>query len=298
MRVATSSISNSVIDQIQALNAQQTKLQNDISSGRRISQPSDDPAAVERVLNLQSEQRTIEQFQSNASRALELSQASYSGLQSLKSVSDRAGQLVALGSTDVNASSMSGYATELNQLIEHTLDVLNTSYGGNFIYGGTATDTAPFVAQRDASGQIASVSYVGNNASQSIALSATSSVQPGTTGTANAALGNYLTKLISLRDALASGSTTTVAALQPDISSGEDTVITAMADAGGTQARIQAAQTQQQDRLTSIASLISGEADTDVPSTMVKLSQTQTAYEAALSSAAKIMKLSLLDYLN
>jgi flagellar hook-associated protein 3 FlgL len=34
-----------------------------------------------------------------------------------------------------------------------------------------------------------------------------------------------------------------------------------------------------------------------MPSTIVKLNQTQTAYQAALQSAANIMKLSLLDYI-
>jgi flagellar hook-associated protein 3 FlgL len=43
--------------------------------------------------------------------------------------------------------------------------------------------------------------------------------------------------------------------------------------------------------------LISSEADVDLPTTVVKLSQTQTAYQAALASAAKIMSISLLDYI-
>jgi len=43
--------------------------------------------------------------------------------------------------------------------------------------------------------------------------------------------------------------------------------------------------------------LVSGEVDADMPSTIVALNQAQTAYQAALQSSAKIMKISLLDYI-
>ena len=47
----------------------------------------------------------------------------------------------------------------------------------------------------------------------------------------------------------------------------------------------------------SLESLVSSEASVDLPTTIVKLNQAQTAYQAALSSAAKVMNLSLLDYI-
>ena len=51
------------------------------------------------------------------------------------------------------------------------------------------------------------------------------------------------------------------------------------------------------DRVMSLETLVSNEASVDLPTTIVKLNQTQTAYQAALSSAAKVMNLSLLDYI-
>ena len=70
-----------------------------------------------------------------------------------------------------------------------------------------------------------------------------------------------------------------------------------MADSGGIQTRIEAAQAQQKDRVMSLELLVSNEASVDLPTTIVKLNQTQTAYQAALASAAKVMNLSLLDYI-
>ena len=74
-------------------------------------------------------------------------------------------------------------------------------------------------------------------------------------------------------------------------------MVGALADNGGVQTRIEASQAQQADRTTSVDQLISSETSADLPATIVKLNQTQTAYQAALQSAANIMHLSLLDYI-
>ena len=101
----------------------------------------------------------------------------------------------------------------------------------------------------------------------------------------------------SPRQALISTDIDAVRATQADLVVGENLIIAAMADSGGIQTRIEAAQAQQKDRVMSLESLVSSEASVDLPTTIVKLNQAQTAYQAALSSAAKVMNLSLLDYI-
>src|SRR5438105_7716483 len=118
MRIATNTISDGIVRQIQQLSTQQSRLQTQVATGLRISQPEDDPAAVGRVLNLETERRGIEQFGSNAQRALELAQASYSGLQGIKKVSDRAGELATLGTGTLGVDAMKAYGTETDQLVE------------------------------------------------------------------------------------------------------------------------------------------------------------------------------------
>jgi flagellar hook-associated protein 3 FlgL len=298
MRISSNSVSDGMIRQIQQLTADQAKLQMQVSTGRRITQAEDDPAAVGRVLNLQSEQRQLEQYGNNAGRALLLAQTSFSGLQGLKKVSDRAGEIATLGSSTLGPQGMSSYAIELDQLIEQALQVGNTRSGNDYVYGGTAVDAAPFVATRDVNGKILSIANNGNGAQASIPLSEATTVTPSTSSATNTGIGAFITSLISLRDALASGSSTGVRAAAQGVTTGEDVIISAMADNGGIQTRIEAARAQQDDRAASLATLVSEESSADLPSTIVKLNQTQTAYQAALASAAKIMNLSLLDYLH
>ena len=297
MRITNNTVSESIVGQIQQLGTQQAKLQTQVATGQRIFQPEDDPAAVGRVLDLQTEQRRIAQFKKNADRALELSQASFSGLQSIKKVSDRASEIGTLGAGALNPAQTKAYASEVNQLIEEAIDLGNSKFGNDYLYSGTAVSTAPFVATRDAQGNVTSVAYAGNTSQASIALSETASVTPNTAGTTNTGLKDFINQLVALRDALNGGSPTAVQAVQPGLVTSEDQLVGALAEHGGVQARIEANQEQQADRSTDVEKLVSGETDVDLPSTIVKLTQTQTAYQAALQSAASIMRISLLDYI-
>jgi flagellar hook-associated protein 3 len=297
MRIASNTLSDSMVRQIQQLTSEQAKLQLQVSSGRRITQPEDDPAAVGRVLGLQSEQRQIKQYASNALRALTLAQTSYSGLQGLKKVSDRIGELSTLGTGALSADSMRTYATEVEQLLEQALQLANSRQGGDYIYGGTAVDSPPFVASRDADGKITGITYAGNAEQAAIPLSEATTVTPSTSGATNAGLADFLNTLVALRDSLNTGDIEGVRATHAGLTTAEDLIIGAMADNGGVQTRIEAAQSQQQDRAVNLESLISDESFVDLPTTIVKLNQTQTAYQAALASTAKIMNLSLLDYI-
>jgi flagellar hook-associated protein 3 FlgL len=297
MRIASNTVSDGIVRQIQHLGTQQARLQTQVATGLRISQPEDDPAAVGRVLNLESERRQLEQFGLNARRALEVSQASFSGLQGMIKISARAGELATLGTGLLGADAMKAYGTEVDQLIEQALQAGNTRFNGDYIYAGTAVDAPPFEATRDTNGKITSVAYMGNAATASIPLSEASAITPGTSGATNVGLRDFINELVALRDALNSGDPATVSALQNGLNASEDTLVFAVADSAGIQTRIEAGRSQQTDRLTSLDALVSSETDADLPATIVRLNQTQTAYQAALQSGASLMRLSLLDYI-
>lgn len=297
MRITNNTLSENIVRQIQQLGSQQAKMQTQVATGQRIFQPEDDPTAVGRVLDLESEQREIAQYLRNADRALELSLASFAGLQQVKKVSDRATEIGTLGTGAISPESSRAYASEVDQLIEQTLQLANTKFRNDYIFAGTAVDTPPFAATRNAQGQVTSVAYAGNSARAAIQLSENASIAPSTTGATNTGLRDFLNDLVALRDALTAGDTAAVVTAQEGLIEGEDMLVAALAEHGGVQVRIEANQAQQRDRADNLESLVSAETDADLPSTIVRLNQTQTAYQAALQSAANIMRLSLLDYI-
>lgn len=297
MRISNNTLTDSIVRQIQNLGTQQTKLQTQVATGQRIFQAEDDPAAMGRVLDLESEQRKIAQYLRNSGRALEVSQASFSGLQSLKKISDRATEIGTLGSGAISPESSRAYASEIDQLIEQAVQFGNTRFRNDYIFAGTAVDTPPFTVTRGSDGKIASVAYAGNAERSSVQLSENASIDPSTTGATNSGIGDFLNQLVALRNALATGTPSDVSAVQTNLLAKEDLLVNALAEHGGIQTRIEANKAQQTDRADNLEALVSAETDVDLPSTIVKLNQSQTAYQAALQSAGMIMKLSLLDYI-
>jgi len=297
MRIASNTIQDNIVRQIQTLGGQTARLQTQVATGQRIDSADDDPAAAGRVLSQQSELRRVEQYSLNANRALEISQASFSGLNSLKDVSDRATEIATLGRSPLGSEALNAYATEVNQMIEQLMQTGNSRLGNDYIFAGTAVDAPPFTATRDAAGNITSASYVGNTSQAGIPLSEVASVTPFTNPATNQGIGDMINNLVALRDALKAADGNAIATSQANLETSEDLLVSALADNGAVQLRIEVQQNQQQTRGDNIVGLVSSETAVDLPKSIVLLNQSQTAYQAALQSAANIMRISLLDYI-
>ena len=298
MRITNNMVTDNLLNEIQQLNTQQSSLQTEVGSGLALSQPSDNPAAVGQVLQLQSQNTQLAQYGDNASRALSVSQASYSGLNSLMQVFDRASELAAEGGNQVDASDGPTLASEVDQLVQQATSVANSQLGSEYLYGGTATTTQPFTTTLNGQGQITGVTYAGNSSTAPIPLSSTTTLSPWTSGATNTGIGDFINTLASLRDALQSGDPNALATAQTNLNTAEGVLTGAVAETGAVQARIQSDQTQQQSEQTSIGSQISSLADADLPTTIVKLNQVQLAYQAALQTAGQVMNLSILNYIH
>jgi len=298
MRITNNMVTGSIMTELQQLETQQSSLQTEVSSGLAVTQPSDNPQTFSQVIELQGQSNQLQQFDANATQALNVANASYAGLSSLQQIYDRASQLGALGTSAVDGTSQQAHATEVDQLIQQAVQVGNTQLGSSYLFAGTADSSPPIAATTNASGTITAVSYAGNSGATPIPISETSTVVPGTSGETNSGIADFINNLISLRDALQSGGATGISAANSNLSASEDVITTAVADNGAVQARIQSDQTQQQALASQDATMISNAADADLPTLMVQLNQAQLAYQAALQSSASVMHLSILNYIN
>ena len=297
MRVPTNSFSNTLISQLQNLTGKQSTLQNEIATGQRITNPSDDPAAIARVLRLQGEKREIQQFARNHDRALNVSQSSFSNIKQLKESSDRAGEIAVLGVGTNGRDALAAYAKETDQMIEQALQTANTKYSGEHLFGGTKSDTAPFTAARDAAGRITSIAYTGAAAGAEVRISEGAKLSPFTTGPENQKLADFINHLVNLRDALETGTGAAVQAVRPTLETSENDFLITLSGIGAKQTRLEADRNQNESRFAELDRLTSAETDADLPSTVVQLTQAQTAYQAALQSGSRILSMSLLDYI-
>ena len=310
MRVTNSSLSNSLVDELNRLTARQGRLQQQAASGQRITAPEDDPAAMERVLALRNENSNTAQYSQNIAVLKERANNSFSALQAVKTISDRAGEIATLADGTRSPQELQAYAAELTQMIKQAVDTMNTKYQGSYLFGGTMSDQQPFTIATDTNGNVTGVTYNGNTTVNSAEIDTGSTVSvdvPGanTTGTGPRGLvadsrtgADFFNHLISLQNHLLAGDTASISSTdRPGLQADEDNLIYQVANNGAAQTRLDTAASVASDRTLSLQKMMSREADADLTNTMVQLSQTQNAYQAALQSGALIMRTSLLDYI-
>lgn len=310
MRVTSNTFPNALVDQLGKLSVRQNRLQNQAATGQRLELPADDPSAMRRVLDLQAEAKSVAQYEDNISRLSDTAKESYEIMRTLKKVSDRAGELATLADGTKSPEELKLYAIEVSQLIKQAVAISNTQFHGDYLLGGTLSSQPPFVMTTDADENVTGVSYQGNQSvaeseiAQNVTLSART-IGANTTGSGPRGLlvddrynADLFGHLISLQNHLLAGDTDAIVATDlPALNEDEQNILIHFGNNGAVQARLEAMKSVAQRRGEAVEVLISSEADADLAQTLVRLSQTQSAYQAALQSGAQILSSSLLDYL-
>lgn len=310
MRVSSNSFTQSLVNQLGNLAIRQQKLQTQASTGQRIQSPDDDPVALRRVLDLQTEVGVLGQYQRNIARQQELATATFSGIKSLKTLVDRAGEIATLADDLKSPQELQIYATEITGLIHQAAQLMNATNRGDYLFGGTRTDQPPIVVETDANGRVTGVTYQGNTSvseveiargvtfsAQAVAVNSAGSGPPGLIADSRSGA-DLFSHLISLQNNLRAGDTAAITTTdRANLRADEDNVLFHLSANGTAQARLETTATMSGDRASSLEQQVSREADADLAQTLVKLNQTHTAYQAALQSGASLLRLSLLDYL-
>jgi len=311
MRVSANTFSDTLITQLNNLAVRQARLQSQAATGQRVRLPEDDPVALRRALDLQSEFSSTGQYTRNIARQTELAQASYTNIKALKSLSDRAGEIATQADGLKSPEELKLYAKEITEMIKQAVSLMNGTNRGDALFGGTATSQPPFAMSLDVNGNVAAVAYQGNTSlpeteiSEGVTLT-TQAVGANTLGTGPRGLvtdsrsgADLFNHLISLQNNLLTGNTTAIAATdRASLAKDEDNLLYHISSNGSLQARLETTASLNGARSLAIESQVSTEVNADLAQTLVKLTQTQTAYQAALQSGAKALNLSLMDYLH
>ena len=146
MRISTSwaqhTAVNSILDQQSKL--QQTQMQ--LSTGKKLLTPSDDPAAAARSIDLNQGIKQTEQYQSNINAARQRLALEDGVLQNAVDVLHRIKELGVQGLNDTNSpSDRIIIATEMETLNEHLVGLANTrNANGEYLFSGFKSTTQPF----------------------------------------------------------------------------------------------------------------------------------------------------------
>src|SRR5262245_28270689 len=139
MRVTFNSFRDESLASLNREASNQARLQAQISSGQRISRADEDPLTARKILGLQSASAQQQQYFRNAGTALDISRSTYSAVDTVRKVSDRAGELAARTSGLTTPAEYAASAAELNGLIEQAVTAANQQFDGKYLLGGTKT---------------------------------------------------------------------------------------------------------------------------------------------------------------
>jgi len=146
MRISTSHIFN---QNLSAMLTQQTEMgrtQLQVSTGKKILNPSDDPAASVQILNLQREINLTDQYQANADKAENKLSIEEGTLKSATDLVQRIRELAIQGLNDSNTQNdRTTLAAEISQLNDQLLTLANTrDSNGDYIFSGFSNDIQPY----------------------------------------------------------------------------------------------------------------------------------------------------------
>ncbi|CAN5415512.1 flagellar hook-associated protein FlgL [soil metagenome] len=144
-RVADITSSNDFAFRINTQKGRLSVLQEQITTGKRINRASDDPEGAEILLGLRTSQTEIKQFQRSSQAAAQKLTAADDTLNSYETILERVRTLVTQGLSDTTTQdSKNALATELETLRTRILNISNTKNNGEYLFGGTRQDAAPF----------------------------------------------------------------------------------------------------------------------------------------------------------
>jgi len=312
MRVASSSFTNGFLYQSNLLQGQQNTLQTQASTGLKVSLPEDNPAAMAQVLGLQTDASANSQYQNNITQLQDAATTSYSAINGLQTLVAKANEIATTASNGTtSATQMASDATIVSGLIKQAIQIGNSKdSSGNYIFGGTNTGSAPFVATTDANGNVTGVTYQGNTSVAQVEIAPNTTVSAQTLGANTTGSGprglitdsrygaDLFNHLISLQNNLTAGNSSTISSTNAaQLAKDEDNIAYQAGSNGVLQSTLTNTSNTAAETGTHLTAQISNTTSADLATTIVRLQQTQTAYQAALESGKMVMGLSLLNYL-
>jgi flagellar hook-associated protein 3 FlgL len=302
MRITEGMTRRTVLQDLGASKARLTQLQREISSGKRITRPSDDPFGAGRTLQLTGELEGFKQFKSNVDDGVGWVTATETALSRITDTVQRARELLVQGGNDSNGQvAREGIAAEIEALTEAVKQEADVTYDDRYIFSGTATETQPYeLGPGD--------EYAGDEGTiqrvigKGVSLGVNVNIQTILGNGAGAEDDKLLDVLRDVAADLRGGAPGNAEALRGTdlerLSTNLDELTRVRAVVGATTNRLETAGTRLEQLQEASLTQLSNVYNVDMAEALVNFSSEQTAYETALRSASQLTQPSLMDFLS
>ncbi|MGY1854856.1 flagellar hook-associated protein FlgL [Modestobacter sp. SYSU DS0290] len=279
------------------------KLQQQLTSGKTISKPSDDPAGTNAAILARQELATATQHARNITDGMGFLDATDSALQNMIVQVQKVRELTVSGLNDGAASdsSRAAIATQVAGIRDSLLGLANTSVQNRPIFGGiTAGSTAYDVGTGAYVGSGDGGTPINRQVSDAdlIRIDITGPEVFGVTTPPGATPASR--DLFAIVGDIAADVVTDLGALEGHLAALDEALsrmLKGAADIGTRTSRLETSRQVNADQQLSLTSRSADIENVDLAKTIMNLQMQQTGYEAALSATAKAIQPSLLDFL-
>jgi flagellar hook-associated protein 3 FlgL len=301
-RITTGMVIGNTLADINAAQAGLTRAQRELSSGKSILEPSDNPYGASQAITLQSSLDGLTAYEHSAQDGISWMNISSEAMAGIANQVQRMRELVLQAANGVNSpSDLSNIAAEVQQLTEGVKQDANTQYAGQYVFGGTLTSTRPYE-------QGANDVYQGNAGTVSRSLGPGTAVKvsvelAGVLGNGKeSGDGKLLDTLRTIAQELREGTPAAVQTLATtdlkNLDTNLDALTSLQANAGAVTNQLNLAVSRIQGLQSTATQQLSNVQDADMAKVAITFSNEQAAYDAALRAGASIVQQSLLDFLH
>jgi flagellar hook-associated protein 3 FlgL len=302
-RITNNMMSRSVLADLNDVANRQAATRRQMSSGKAITRPSDDPYAAGRALSLHNELGGIKQHSRNVQEAQGWMAITDTALGHIGDMAQRARELVVQGATDtLPQTSRDAIASEIDQLIAGMKQEANATYDGRYVLGGARTNVPPYDSKVLPAPAAPNDGYGGDAYNQMREIGPGVTLQVNVHGDevlgSTPGDGKMLDVLRNIATHLRSGDTAALgtADLKGVIDQTEN-LLAVRARTGAGINRLETAAARLAETEESATTLLSETEDADMAKTLIDYSTQQAVYQSALNAGSRIVQSSLLDFL-
>jgi flagellar hook-associated protein 3 FlgL len=301
-RITAAMITGSTLNDLNMALTAMERSSMELSSGKSILEPSDNPYGASHAIDLQSQLDGLSSYATSVQDGTSWANTASSAMSNMSAVAERARELLVQASNGTyNQGDFNNIATEIEQLNETLKQDANTQYAGQYVFSGTLTTTAPYKqgANDEYTGSAGAITRViGPGASVTINTNISTLLGNGQGAGDGKLLDAMRTIAQHLRAGTSEGRQALASTDLKSIDANLETLTQLQATAGSTIDQLQVASSRIEGLQTSITETLSHTDNADFAKTSIAYSNEQAAYDAALRAGASIVQESLLNFLH
>jgi flagellar hook-associated protein 3 FlgL len=309
---------------LDSITQRSNRAQNEVSSGLKLTEPSDSPGDVNAALEAQADLDQTTQIVTNLGQVTSQTNTAESALENAVSVVQQVTQLGAEGATGTQTSeTRSNLASQVQTLQQQLVGIANTSFEGRYVFSGDQDGTQPYTVDPGSPTGVASnIEWSSTQATQqAIGLNGETFPIAQTAGeifdssdaNGNPTAANVFAAVNALQLALQNNPSVqpgdpqyqsqsdaqqaAINAAMASLQTASDHLNQGLAFYGNVQDRVAAATNDANNRQTYEQTALSNAEDADLPSAISEMTEDQIDEQATLAAQAQLPKSSLFNYL-